>query len=142
MRISCLRFWSHLLITSVWAAGLVRPPFNYYYDIKPVLAVHCHKCHDGEKPKGGLRLDSRTNALAGGKSADAAIVPGASARSELVRRIALREGDEMMPPKGARLTEAEVSRIQQWIDEGAKWPERDDSGAAPRSDGPRNLRSC
>ena len=77
------------------------PPIRYYDDIKPVLAVHCYKCHDGEKPKGGLRLDTRTNALAGGKSGDAAIVPGASARSELVRRIALHDGDEMMPPKGA-----------------------------------------
>jgi len=104
----------------------VHPTVGYYSDIKPVLAVHCYKCHDGEKPKGGLRLDTLTNALAGGKSGDAAIVPGSSARSELVRRIALREGDEMMPPKGARLTETEVARIQQWIDEGAKWPERDD----------------
>jgi Protein of unknown function (DUF1553)/Protein of unknown function (DUF1549)/Planctomycete cytochrome C len=104
----------------------VRPPVGYYDDIKPVLAVHCYKCHDGEKPKGDLRLNSQTNALAGGKSGDAAIVPGSSARSELVRRISLPEGNEIMPPKGARLTEAEVSRIRQWIDEGAKWPERDD----------------
>jgi hypothetical protein len=103
-----------------------RSPVSYYDDIKPVLAVHCYKCHDGEKPKGGLRLDTRTKALAGGKSGDPAIVPGISARSELVRRILLREGDEMMPPKGARLTETEVQRIQQWVDEGAKWPERDD----------------
>ena len=103
-------------------AAALGPPVRYYDDIKPVLAVHCYKCHDGEKPKGGLRLDTRTNALAGGKSGDAAIVPGASARSELVRRISLREGDEIMPPKGARLTETEVTRIQQWIDEGAKWP--------------------
>ena len=55
----------------------VRLPVSYYDDIKPVLAVHCYKCHDGEKPKGGLRLDTRTNALAGGKSGDAAVVPGA-----------------------------------------------------------------
>lgn len=68
----------------------VRSPISYYDDIKPVLAVHCYKCHDGEKPKGGLRLDTLTNVLAGGKSGDAAIVPGASARSELVRRIARR----------------------------------------------------
>ncbi len=112
-----------------FAAGLdvaVRPSVSFYDDIKPVLAVHCYKCHDGENPKGGLRLDTLTNSLAGGKSGDAAIVPGASARSELVRRISLGEGDEMMPPKGARLTEAEMARIRQWIDEGAKWPERDD----------------
>ena len=31
-----------------------------------------------------------------------------------------------MPPKGLRLSPEEVSRIRQWIDEGAKWPERDE----------------
>ena len=67
-------------------AVAVRPTVSYYDDIKPVLAVHCYKCHDGDKPKGGLRLDTRTNALAGGESGDPAIVPGASARSELAAR--------------------------------------------------------
>jgi len=31
-----------------------------------------------------------------------------------------------MPPKGARLSESEVSLIKRWIDDGAAWPERDD----------------
>ena len=111
------------------AAGLavaVRPTVGYYDDIKPVLAVHCHKCHTGEKPKGGLLLDSRTHAIAGGESGVPTLVPGTGARSELVRRITLPDGDGMMPPKGARLSGTEVARIRQWIDEGAKWPERDD----------------
>ena len=115
-----------MLLVSAGSAADHGSPVSYYDSVKPVLAVHCSKCHDGEKPKGGLRLDTLTHALAGGKSGDAAIVPGASARSELVRRITLQEGDEMMPPKGARLTETEVAHLRQWIDEGAKWPERDD----------------
>lgn len=70
MRIFWLLILPQLFITSMWAAGVVRPPVSYYDDIKPVLAVHCYKCHDGEKPKGGLRLDTLTNALAGGKSGE------------------------------------------------------------------------
>lgn len=103
-----------------------HPLINYYDDIKPLLAVHCYKCHDGETSKGGLRLDTSTTALAGGESGNRSIVQGAGSRSQLVRRISTHAGDDIMPPKNARLTETEVARIQQWIDESAKWPERDD----------------
>lgn len=30
--------------------------------IRPLLVERCHKCHTGDKPKGGLRLDSRGTA--------------------------------------------------------------------------------
>ena len=101
-------------------------PIRFYDDIKPLLAIHCFKCHTGEKPKGGLVLDSRVHALAGGKSGLPAIIPGDSARSPLALRTATNDADEQMPPKGARLTAEEQRRIRQWIDEGARWPEQDD----------------
>ena len=104
----------------------VPQPLSYYDDIKPVLAIHCFKCHTGENPKGGLLLDTRDHALAGGKSGEAAIVPGSGIRSALIRRVTSQDTDELMPPKGAKLTESEVARVSQWIDEGAKWPVRDD----------------
>ncbi len=72
-----------------------------------------------------MRLDERTAALRGGDSG-AVIVPGRAEASEIVRRIHSRDADEMMPPKGARLTEAQRALIVRWIDEGAQWPERDD----------------
>src|SRR5206468_1449261 len=63
---------------------------------------------------------------AGGKSGQAALKPGASAQSELVRRITTSDPDDQMPQKGARLTPEEIERIRKWIDTGASWPERDD----------------
>jgi len=108
------------------AAPIDDSPVNFYDDVKPVLAVHCYKCHTGEKPKGGLLLDTLSHALSGGKSGEPTIVPGASARSELVRRITSTDPDERMPSKGPRLSESEITRIKLWIDAGAKWPERDD----------------
>ena len=99
---------------------------TFYDEIKPVFAVHCYKCHTGEKPKGGLRLDTFQHALAGGKSGQPALKPGASRESELVRRITTSDPDDQMPPKGARLMPAEIERIRRWIDTGAVWPDRDD----------------
>jgi len=109
----------------VLPAGAAEPA-GYYDRIKPILAVHCHKCHAAETQKSGLRLDLAKAALAGGKSGKAAIAPGAAAQSELVRRITSRDPDEQMPPKGPRLADDEVALIREWIDGGAKWPERDD----------------
>jgi mono/diheme cytochrome c family protein len=100
-------------------------PVSYYDSIKPVLSVHCLKCHADEE-KGGLRLDSRERALQGGKSGESGVVPGDSKRSEMVRRIHSDDPDEMMPPKGPRLTDAEKGLVVRWIEEGAAWPVRDD----------------
>src|SRR3989440_698161 len=124
------RFWRIVVLLSVaWfpcCAGVSQSAISFYDDVKPVLAVHCYPCHAGEAKKGGLLLDTLPHALAGGKSGHPALVAGASGRSELARRITSDDPEEQMPPKGPRLTESEVRRIKQWIDAGAKWPERDD----------------
>jgi len=107
---------------------------SYYDRIKPIFSVRCHKCHGAELAKSGLRLDLSARAFAGGESGKMAIVKGRSGESELVRRITSEDADEQMPPKGARLTKAEIELIRKWIDQGAKWPARDDywAFAAPR----------
>ena len=118
-----MRFLPALILPAIAtgaAAGV-----DYYGDIKPLFAVHCTKCHGAEKQKGGLRLDVADAAMRGGESG-AVIEPGSAAKSELMKRIASPDKDERMPPKGARLNEADVARIRQWIEEGAKWPARDD----------------
>src|SRR6188474_615974 len=56
-------------------------------DIKPILAAHCVKCHGPAKQKGGLRLDTREQALGGGNSG-AVIAPGKSAESKLIHAVA------------------------------------------------------
>jgi hypothetical protein len=109
-----------LLILSASASAT-----NFHDDVKPLLAVHCHKCHGAEEQKGGLRLDEKAAALRGGESG-AAIVPGKVTESELLRRVTSHDKDEQMPPKGARLSAAEVATLRAWIAQGAPWPERDE----------------
>jgi hypothetical protein len=122
------KYFAPIFLSSIFLTLLPQgaaEQVNYHEHIKPVLAVHCLKCHEDDA-KGGLRLDTRERALSGGESGEAGIVPNQSARSEVVRRIHSHDADDMMPPKGARLTDAEKALITRWIDEGAKWPERDD----------------
>ncbi|MCX6623556.1 MAG: DUF1549 domain-containing protein, partial [Acidobacteria bacterium] len=77
--------------------------------------------HGARQQMSGLRLDEGEAALKGGYSG-AVIVPGKSAESKLVLRVASTRKGFAMPPMGARLTEAELASIRSWIDEGAKWP--------------------
>lgn len=134
------RLFRAIPLAALWVlvllSDVLAEPVSYFNSIKPVLSVHCLKCHASEE-KGGLRLDSSERAAKGGESGEAGIVLGQSARSEIVRRIHSQDADEMMPPKGARLTDEEKALITRWIDEGANWPVHDDYWAfQPPRDAP------
>jgi len=130
------------LIACIVAQSAAAEGVRFYDDVKPILAVHCFGCHGPDEAKSGLRLDLRDRALAGGKSGKAALVPRDAAGSELHRRVTSDDPDEVMPPKGPRLSAADVARIRTWIEQGAAWPDRDDywafkpptSPAVPASD--------
>jgi mono/diheme cytochrome c family protein len=98
---------------------------QFQKEVLPVLEESCFKCHGAEKQKGGLRLDRKQDMLGGGDSGEPAIAPGKSVESPLVARITTAKPDEMMPPKGDRLTAQQIAAIQRWIDNGAHWPTSD-----------------
>jgi hypothetical protein len=95
---------------------------DFFREIKPLLESRCVECHRGVKAKGGLRLDSAEFAARGGDSGPA-FVPGNAEESELLNRVTSPNADDVMPPQGNRLTEAETSLLTRWIKEGAAWPE-------------------
>ncbi|MEE2639330.1 MAG: DUF1553 domain-containing protein [Planctomycetota bacterium] len=95
-----------------------RQAEQFHGKILPVLRQNCFRCH-GEKTRGGLKLDSRAAALAPGDSEHPAVVPGKPQTSELMLRI--RSGD--MPPGEKRLPPQQIALLEQWISEGAAWPD-------------------
>jgi mono/diheme cytochrome c family protein len=126
------RLLPHLALSVLLvASGGLRPPLaktaeppkavDFERDVKPIFAKHCAACHGPDKQKSGLRLDRRADALAGGDSGKV-VVPGKSADSSLIKHITSDDPDLRMPPKGPRLTAAEVATLRQWIDGGAKGP--------------------
>ncbi|MBK8313741.1 MAG: DUF1549 domain-containing protein [Acidobacteria bacterium] len=105
---------------------------DFKRDIEPIFAAHCYQCHGTRKASGQFRLDQQGLALKGGISG-AAIMPGASADSLLVKRI-LGEGGQARMPMGADpLSEAQIRMIRQWIDQGAVWTDAPDV-ASPAKD--------
>ena len=110
-----MRVW---LLGLLGAAGLATAspaPADFAKDIQPIFIKRCAGCHGPQQQMNGLRLDNRDSAMK-------VIVPGKSAESKLVTRIASQKKGFMMPPVGAPLSEAEIATIKTWIDAGAKWP--------------------
>ncbi len=96
---------------------------DFARDVQPILKGRCLSCHDSRRHRGDLRLDVRTSTLRGGESGKPAVVPRNSQKSELIRRITSDNEDEVMPPSGKRLSDAQVKLLRDWIDSGAIWPD-------------------
>src|SRR5262245_41944637 len=120
-RIALLVAWLMIGLTPLRAAEKA----DFQREIRPLLTDKCFACHgrDAEHREGGLRLDEREAALAGGDSGEKTIVPGQPAKSELVRRIFASDPDERMPPAKSKkeLTAAEKELLQRWIADGAEY---------------------
>ena len=105
------------------SASAERIQFNR--DIRPIFSDTCYACHgpDENKIKGKLRLDSLEAARKGGKSGDAAIVPGHPEKSEVMKRLLTKDADDHMPPAEFHkvLSTAQIALVEQWIKEGAEY---------------------
>src|SRR5213080_1814135 len=104
-----MRTYSHFLVLCAlaldclpllpMAVAAAEEPLSFNRDIRPVLSSKCFACHgfDAKKRQADLRLDTPDGAMAEHDGVRA-IVPGDLAKSELWRRVASTDEDEMMPP--------------------------------------------
>lgn len=106
-----------LLTTSLGAA-----PVDFAHEVVPILRKHCVECHAGDKKKGGLSMNTRASLLEGGENG-AVLTVGQAQKGKLLEAIVSADPDLRMPPKGDRLTPAEVATLRAWIEQGAVWTE-------------------
>jgi mono/diheme cytochrome c family protein len=90
--------------------------------VRPILINKCYACH-ASAAKGGLRLDSRSGLLAGGKDG-AVVVLGHPESSVLSSAVHYGDSRLQMPPR-ASLKPEEVATLDEWIKAGAPWPASD-----------------
>jgi formylglycine-generating enzyme required for sulfatase activity/mono/diheme cytochrome c family protein len=118
-------FWlvSILAMASARSTGAAAETIDFKQHVKPILESTCLSCHGAERPKGGLRLDTRVNAVKGGDNGTA-MVPGKPAESPLYSSTVLPSGHEnIMPPKGDPLAREQTEKLRLWIEQGAPWPD-------------------
>lgn len=98
-------------------AGAAPAKVQFSRQVLPVLTAECRGCHMGSAAPGGYTMESAEKLAAGGRHG-AAVVPGKSASSTLVKYLT-GEIKPQMPP-GKPLPLDKVALIRRWIDEGAK----------------------
>ncbi|MFO7542776.1 MAG: c-type cytochrome domain-containing protein [Thiobacillus sp.] len=103
--------------------GCSDKPVTYQADIKPIIDANCTACHvmgsDGYE-KSGLLLDSYEGLMKGTKFGPV-IVPGSSVSSTLFRLVSgLADPSIRMPHGKKALSDADISTLATWIDQGAK----------------------
>jgi uncharacterized membrane protein len=104
----------------------VAKAYDFKADVQEVLETRCVRCHNGEKTKGELRLDTISEAKAGGEHFPTrAIVPENSEESSIIHLTARLVEELEMPPEneGEPLSREEIGKLRAWIDAGAPWPE-------------------
>ena len=101
---------------------------DFVRNIQPILRASCYSCHGKDAQEGGLRLDNRARAFAGGDNGKAFVAGNVQAGMLLTL---IKDADEdlgRMPPEGegTPLTEEQIGLIQKWIAQGAEWPDTAD----------------
>jgi uncharacterized membrane protein len=101
--------------------GEETPTLVFSHLVLPILEEKCNNCHNEDKSKGDLRLDSLAMILQGGEFEGPAAIAGNSAGSPMITRVLLPlDDDEHMPPEGKdQLLPEELALLRWWIDQGA-----------------------
>ncbi|MDX2032998.1 MAG: PSD1 and planctomycete cytochrome C domain-containing protein [Blastocatellia bacterium] len=81
--------------------------------VAAIFEKNCTSCHGARVQRSGLDLRTEAGALKGGARGPA-VVPGDPEKSVLYRMIAHRE-EPAMPLGGAKIPEAEIALVGQWI---------------------------
>lgn len=103
----------------------VNQALVYEQIVNPILQSRCVQCHNAEKSKGDLRMDTPDMLKKGGEDGPI-FVAGKGVDSEMIKRCLLPVEDEHhMPPKGkTQLTDEQVTLLTWWIDQGASFDKK------------------
>ena len=116
-----MRLCGLIVLSAAFAAAAA---VDFDGQVRPIFEARCYECHGDKKQKSGIRFDQRESVFEGGDSGEPLVIAGKSGESILIQKITTTNPDEVMPPKGERLTADQVTILKAWIDEGATWPQQ------------------
>src|SRR4051812_8126723 len=109
---------SMMLLCAAGLLGFARnaaADVDFNKDVKPILEGTCLRCHNPEKAKGKLRMDTRANFLKGSENGPVVVAgkPEASKLFQLVNQP--KSSEDRMPPEGEPLKKEQIATIEAWI---------------------------
>ena len=112
---------SGIIIYAIPSCAPAEQQVSFANDIRPILKNKCMSCHGGVAQQGGLSFLFEEHLYKQLKTGKKAVVPGDASKSEIYQRVTTENPQKVMPPEGEKLTQEEISLLQAWIDQGAKW---------------------
>lgn len=114
-----------LCLAARTAPGAEPGKVDFNFQIRPLLADRCFKCHgpDEKARKKKLRLDLRDGMFRQSDAGTAIVRPGRPKESELIRRVFANDPDEQMPPPDSqlKLSAEEKELFRRWVAQGAEF---------------------
>jgi len=110
------------LVTACPTFAADAPDFTK--QVQPIFTKYCTGCHNDDDREGKLSLASHASLLKGGEKG-AAITPGHSDLSRLIRVMTGQAEPKMPPEDNEAPTADEIAVLKVWIDAGAKGPSGD-----------------
>lgn len=98
-------------------AADAKAKVTFQDQVSAVFKNRCNSCHNADKQKGGLNLETFGGAMQGGGSGKV-VEPGDVDGSTLFSLITHKE-EPKMPPNSPKIPDAEIEVIKQWIEGGA-----------------------
>lgn len=128
-KLSAAGFSLVLVSAAIGVRAEDKPKINYKEHVAGIFQAKCNACHNGDKKKGGLALDSFSGVMQGGGSG-AVIEPGDPDGSRLYLLVAHQE-EPKMPPNSPPIPDADLATLKAWIEAGA--PETSGSTVAMKA---------
>src|SRR5579859_4583570 len=100
-------------------AKMARGTELFKQSVRGVLQAKCVKCHSGERVEGEFDMNTRESLLKGG-GCGAGVVPGDHKKS-LIYQLTAHQKEPHMPHERAKVPDADLARIAEWIDLGAPY---------------------
>ena len=114
---------------TAFGADAKAKPKVTFENVSTIFRAKCNSCHNADKQKGGLNLETYGTAMQGGAGGKV-IEPGDSDGSRLYGLVSHSE-EPKMPPKQPKIPDADIATIKLWIDAGA--PETSGSAVAVKA---------
>ena len=93
------------------------PKPSFQGEVGPIFRNRCNTCHNADKAKGGLNLETYASALQGGGSGKV-VEPGDPDSSRLWELVS-HQDQPSMPPNAPKIPDPELDLIKRWIEAGA-----------------------
>lgn len=119
------RYLTHVLFLAAFAGltAATRAEVDFAKDVKPILEANCLRCHNPDKVKGKLLMNTKEGFFKGSENGPI-LVAGKPAESVMYKLVNQpKTSEDRMPPEGEPLKKEQIATIEKWIAEGAKWPD-------------------